>query len=61
MVSGPVQTFSIAMEDGKFSLGSFGMKSVERLAAANGFDSWIMFNVYPQRATDPNDMGACTD
>ena len=25
------------------------LKSVERLAAANGFDSWIMFNVYPQR------------
>lgn len=32
------------------------LKSVERLAAFNGFDSWIMFNVYPQRATDPNDM-----
>ena len=32
------------------------LKSVERLANANGFDSWIMFNVYPQRATDPNDM-----
>ena len=31
------------------------LKSVERLANANGFDSWIMFNVYPQRATDPND------
>ena len=30
------------------------VKSVERLALANGFDSWIMFNVYPQRATDPN-------
>ncbi len=32
------------------------LKSVERLAAANGFDSWIMFNVYPQRATNPDDM-----
>ena len=32
------------------------LKSVERLANANGFDSWIMFNVYPQRATDPNAM-----
>lgn len=32
------------------------LKSVERLALANGFDGWIMFNVYPQRATDPNDM-----
>ena len=37
------------------------MKSVERLAAANGFDSWIMFNVYPQRATDPNDMDRVPD
>ena len=35
--------------------------SVERLAAANGFDSWIMFNVYPQRATDPNDMDRVPD
>ena len=25
------------------------LKSVERLANANGFDSWIMFNVYPAR------------
>lgn len=37
------------------------LKSVERLAAANGFDSWIMFNVYPQRATDPNDMDRVPD
>ena len=37
------------------------LKSVERLAAANGFDSWIMFNVYPQRATDPNDMDKTPD
>ena len=37
------------------------VKSVERLAAANGFDSWIMFNVYPQRATDPNDMDRTPD
>lgn len=32
------------------------LKSVSRIAASNGFDSWIMFNVYAQRATDPNDM-----
>ena len=32
------------------------LKSVARIAAANGFDSWIMFNVYAERATDPNDM-----
>lgn len=34
------------------------LKSVERLALANGFDGWLMFNVYPQRATDPNAMDA---
>jgi hypothetical protein len=29
------------------------MKSVERLAQCNGFDSWIMLNLYTQRATNP--------
>ena len=32
------------------------LKSVSRIAAGNGYDSWIMFNVYAQRATDPDDM-----
>lgn len=32
------------------------LKSVERIAIGNGFDSFIMFNVYAQRATDPNSM-----
>ncbi len=32
------------------------LKSVERIALHNGFDSFIMFNVYAQRATDPNTM-----
>lgn len=32
------------------------LKSVERVAKANGFDSFIMFNVYAQRATSPDDM-----
>lgn len=32
------------------------LKSVERVALHNGFDSFIMFNVYPQRATRPDDM-----
>lgn len=32
------------------------LKSVERVAKANGYDSWIMLNVYPQRATNPNDL-----
>lgn len=32
------------------------LKSVERIAQGNGFDSFIMFNVYAQRATDPDTM-----
>ena len=32
------------------------LKSVQRIAAANGYDSFIMFTVYAQRATDPDDM-----
>ena len=34
------------------------LKSVERIALKNGFDSFIMFNVYAQRATNPDHMDA---
>ena len=32
------------------------LKSVQRIALANGHDSFLMFNVYAQRATDPDHM-----
>lgn len=32
------------------------LKSVERIAMGNGYDSFLMFNVYAQRATRPEDM-----
>ena len=32
------------------------LKSVERVALHNDYDSFIMFNVYAQRATNPDDM-----
>ena len=32
------------------------MKSAERIAYGNGFDSYIMINVYAQRATNPKDI-----
>lgn len=32
------------------------MQSVDRIIRHNGFDSWIMFNIYPQRATNPDDI-----
>lgn len=29
---------------------------VSNFSAGFGYDGWLMLNVYPQRATDPNDM-----
>ncbi len=38
------------------------LKSVQRIALGNGFDSFLMFNVYAQRATRPDDMEkACNE
>lgn len=35
------------------------LKSVDRISKFNGFDSFCMFNVYPERATNPNDLSKC--
>ena len=32
------------------------LKSAQRIALNNGYDSFVMFNVYAQRATNPDDM-----
>lgn len=32
------------------------LKSVKRISNFNGFDGWIMYNVYPQRATNPKNL-----
>lgn len=32
------------------------LKSAQRIALANGYDSFLMYNVYAQRATRPDDM-----
>jgi len=32
------------------------LKSVKRISENNGYDSWIMINLYPQRATNPDNM-----
>ena len=32
------------------------LQSVQRIALNNGYDAFLMFNVYAQRATDPRDM-----
>jgi hypothetical protein len=31
---------------------------VAKAAEANGFDGWIMFNIYPQRTTNPDNLEA---
>ncbi len=37
------------------------MKNVDALAKANGYDSYLMINLYPMRATNPNDMHEVMD
>lgn len=37
------------------------LKGVSKRAIDNGYDSWIMFNVYPQRATNPADLHKIMD
>lgn len=37
------------------------IKSVERLAFGNGFDSWIMLNLYPLRETNPDKLPVIFD
>jgi hypothetical protein len=32
------------------------LTSVKKISANQGFDGWIMLNLYPQRATNPNDL-----
>ena len=32
------------------------MKKVKRISSFNGFDGWVMYNVYPQRATNPSQL-----
>lgn len=37
------------------------MATVDRVAVRGGFDSFMMLNVYPQRATNPRDMHAAVN
>jgi len=32
------------------------LSQVKKRAAMYGYDGWVMFNVYPQRSTDPNGL-----
>ena len=37
------------------------MKNIDALAKTNGYDSYLMINLYPMRATNPNDMHEVMD
>jgi hypothetical protein len=37
------------------------IQGVSKVAVRNGYDSFIMLNVYPQRATDPNCLHSAAD
>jgi hypothetical protein len=32
------------------------LKTVQKMSGLKGFDGWLMLNVYPQRATNPNHL-----
>jgi len=32
------------------------LKSVKRISQFNGFDGWVMYNLYPQRSTNPDNL-----
>lgn len=37
------------------------IKKIQKIAGNNGYDSFIMFNLYPQRATNPDDLHRTID
>ena len=46
----------------RYVLGRVGRRPLVCIGInPSGVDSWIMFNVYPQRATNPNDMDKTPD
>ena len=54
--SNPLLCFGINPSTAKPNDLDNTVKSVERISIANGYDGWIMFNIYPQRSTDPNGL-----
>lgn len=37
------------------------IKKIDKIAKNNNYDSWIMLNIYPQRATKPNKLDKTID
>jgi len=52
----PIVCFGINPSTAKPNETDRTIQSVERISQKNGFDSWIMLNVYPLRATNPDEL-----
>ena len=37
------------------------IRKVVKISRNNGYSNWLMVNVYPQRATNPNELHVCLD
>jgi len=54
--SNPLVCFGINPSTAEPNLLDHTVTRVENYAKENGFDSWIMLNIYPLRSTDPNGL-----
>jgi len=54
--SNPLVCFGINPSTAEPNLLDRTVARVENYAKENGFDSWIMLNIYPQRTTDPSGL-----
>lgn len=57
----PLVCFEINPSTATLQLLDNTLNSVGRIALNNGYDSWIMLNIHPQRATNPNDLPEILD
>jgi len=57
----PLVCFGINPSVARPDLPDPTLQRVEKYAYKNGFNSWIMLNIYPQRATNPNEIHSSVD
>ncbi|MDR0324728.1 MAG: DUF1643 domain-containing protein [Oscillospiraceae bacterium] len=57
----PLVCFGINPSKARPDLPDSTLIRVEKYAHINGFDGWVMLNIYPQRATNPNDLHKAID
>ncbi|MDR0930756.1 MAG: DUF1643 domain-containing protein [Clostridiales bacterium] len=52
----PLICFGVNPSTGYHKEPDATLQRLEEYACKHGYDSWIMLNLYPQRATNPNDL-----